>query len=158
MTSVSKSGVYPRQIGGLAAGCSIERRPIQSAGHPSKSAPAHPNSRRRRPRQTRRRFGGRQPLCGIGVTSRIEVIANPTACSARKADSRPEPGPFTSISRVRMPCSMAFLPASSARSEEHTSELQSRLHLVCRLLLEKKKKNTNQNNTTKKKKQTINNK
>src|SRR2546422_6335192 len=28
----------------------------------------------------------------------------------------------------------------SARSEEHTSELQSRLHLVCRLLLEKKKK------------------
>src|SRR5687768_17813047 len=30
------------------------------------------------------------------------------------------------------------------RSEEHTSELQSRLHLVCRLLLEKKKKkNTN---------------
>src|SRR2546429_2736001 len=28
-----------------------------------------------------------------------------------------------------------------ARSEEHTSELQSRLHLVCRLLLEKKKRN-----------------
>src|SRR2546422_6073597 len=34
-------------------------------------------------------------------------------------------------------------PASGStaqRSEEHTSELQSRLHLVCRLLLEKKKK------------------
>src|SRR5207253_10439320 len=30
----------------------------------------------------------------------------------------------------------------SARSEEHTSELQSRGHLVCRLLLEKKKQNT----------------
>src|SRR2546422_7737387 len=29
----------------------------------------------------------------------------------------------------------------NARSEEHTSELQSRLHLVCRLLLEKKKSN-----------------
>src|SRR2546422_5264575 len=29
--------------------------------------------------------------------------------------------------------------AERARSEEHTSELQSRLHLVCRLLLEKKK-------------------
>src|SRR5256884_151203 len=29
---------------------------------------------------------------------------------------------------------------STLRSEEHTSELQSRLHLVCRLLLEKKKK------------------
>src|SRR5687768_1163527 len=31
-------------------------------------------------------------------------------------------------------------PIIAARSEEHTSELQSRLHLVCRLLLEKKKK------------------
>src|SRR2546422_785521 len=31
--------------------------------------------------------------------------------------------------------------AADWRSEEHTSELQSRLHLVCRLLLEKKKKN-----------------
>src|SRR5207302_11027455 len=34
------------------------------------------------------------------------------------------------------------------RSEEHTSELQSRENLVCRLLLEKKKKTTNRNNTT----------
>src|SRR5690554_7185706 len=34
------------------------------------------------------------------------------------------------------------------RSEEHTSELQSRPHLVCRLLLEKKKKNTLLSNTT----------
>src|SRR2546422_4447070 len=31
-------------------------------------------------------------------------------------------------------------PVLATRSEEHTSELQSRLHLVCRLLLEKKKK------------------
>src|SRR2546429_3711555 len=31
---------------------------------------------------------------------------------------------------------------ASERSEEHTSELQSRLHLVCRLLLEKKKQTT----------------
>src|SRR2546422_4591768 len=34
--------------------------------------------------------------------------------------------------------------ADLERSEEHTSELQSRLHLVCRLLLEKKKKNHKQ--------------
>src|SRR5690348_17903176 len=33
----------------------------------------------------------------------------------------------------------------SARSEEHTSELQSPVHLVCRLLLEKKKKKTHKN-------------
>src|SRR2546422_6442053 len=34
--------------------------------------------------------------------------------------------------------------ADPERSEEHTSELQSRLHLVCRLLLEKKKKDSRQ--------------
>src|SRR5687768_17921042 len=34
------------------------------------------------------------------------------------------------------------LDLEAVRSEEHTSELQSRLHLVCRLLLEKKKKQT----------------
>src|SRR2546422_7692101 len=34
------------------------------------------------------------------------------------------------------------------RSEEHTSELQSRLHLVCRLLLEKKKKKNRKNYAT----------
>src|SRR2546422_5111384 len=39
------------------------------------------------------------------------------------------PAMSAAISRIRR----------SARSEEHTSELQSRLHLVCRLLLEKKK-------------------
>src|SRR3712207_7905142 len=33
-------------------------------------------------------------------------------------------------------------PPRPERSEEHTSELQSRQYLVCRLLLEKKKKNT----------------
>src|SRR2546422_8311951 len=36
----------------------------------------------------------------------------------------------------------------SKRSEEHTSELQSRLHLVCRLLLEKKKKKVDTTNHT----------
>src|SRR5262245_64648995 len=41
-------------------------------------------------------------------------------------------------------------PMSPNRSEEHTSELQSLRHLVCRLLLEKKKKKTQQQTTTKK--------
>src|SRR2546422_8147718 len=44
------------------------------------------------------------------------------------------------IGPVTGPCgSRCRTPARCARSEEHTSELQSRLHLVCRLLLEKKK-------------------
>src|SRR3712207_7194642 len=43
---------------------------------------------------------------------------------------------------------MARLQRLAHRSEEHTSELQSRQYLVCRLLLEKKKK-TNQHNSRK---------
>src|SRR2546422_8368295 len=39
------------------------------------------------------------------------------------------------------PQQRAGLCSRDTRSEEHTSELQSRLHLVCRLLLEKKKNN-----------------
>src|SRR5687768_18208726 len=43
-------------------------------------------------------------------------------------------------SAPRMPASARLaVPHPRLRSEEHTSELQSRLHLVCRLLLEKKK-------------------
>src|SRR2546422_8484544 len=39
----------------------------------------------------------------------------------------------------RATTSRETVPENPKRSEEHTSELQSRLHLVCRLLLEKKK-------------------
>src|SRR5215510_15849150 len=57
--------------------------------------------------------------------------------------------------QVSVTSAMASSPSSSrhARSEEHTSELQSRGHLVCRLLLEKKKnKKNNQKHKKKKKK------
>src|SRR5690554_7344546 len=43
-------------------------------------------------------------------------------------------------------CSLWLSPYGSDRSEEHTSELQSRPHLVCRLLLEKKKNKNNSYN------------
>src|SRR6202522_4792828 len=52
--------------------------------------------------------------------------------------------PYTTL--FRSPCPPGASPSrcpgssGSTRSEEHTSELQSRRHLVCRLLLEKKKK------------------
>src|SRR2546422_4091557 len=52
-----------------------------------------------------------------------------------------EPRPARQKAVVRI--ALVYLgrdPRGLPRSEEHTSELQSRLHLVCRLLLEKKKK------------------
>src|SRR2546429_404883 len=62
--------------------------------------------------------------------------------------------PYTTLFRSRSAAANLWMVASAGgeakvlvdrpgenRSEEHTSELQSRLHLVCRLLLEKKKKN-----------------
>src|SRR6266545_1461328 len=63
---------------------------------------------------TRRRLGGRQPLCGIGVTSRMAVISSPTACSDRMAASRPDPGPRTYTSTCLSPSSMALRAAFSA--------------------------------------------
>src|SRR5688572_32052224 len=43
--------------------------------------------------------------------------------------------------KIKSPREAKPWPAHRARSEEHTSELQSQSNLVCRLLLEKKKKN-----------------
>src|SRR5438067_3526381 len=62
--------------------------------------------------------------------------------------------PYTTLFRSRSPATSraststarcAHSTRRSTRSEEHTSELQSRFDLVCRLLLEKKKKNILQN-------------
>src|SRR2546422_7778555 len=53
---------------------------------------------------------------------------------------------FTNV--VGLDEARVVLPLPAARSEEHTSELQSRLHLVCRLLLEKKKIDQNSLHTT----------
>src|SRR6266498_4699735 len=52
-------------------------------------------------------------------------------------------------------CDPALLAEVLPRSEEHTSELQSRPHLVCRLLLEKKKTNTKDTYTETKKPKTL---
>src|SRR2546429_2295638 len=66
---------------------------------------------------------------GTGQRNRRSCRVRASACAPRRA---------------RMWCSpLGASPPRSprgTRSEEHTSELQSRLHLVCRLLLEKKKK------------------
>src|SRR2546429_5205908 len=53
--------------------------------------------------------------------------------------------PLTSVAQT-MPIAKGTLSVidDGPRSEEHTSELQSRLHLVCRLLLEKKNKSHTQ--------------
>src|SRR3712207_7476985 len=58
---------------------------------------------------------------------------------------RPSPAPlkelrlFSLLARRRSPASSHAYHPNRTRSEEHTSELQSRQYLVCRLLLEKKK-------------------
>src|SRR5439155_11963899 len=82
-------------------------------------APAQPADRTRvAGHQTRRRFGGRQPLCGIGVTSLMPATSMPRFCNDRIAVSRPEPGPFTRTSTLRTPCSIARRAAASAASWE----------------------------------------
>src|SRR5262249_13239651 len=65
-------------------------------------------------RYTRRFLGGRQPLCGSGVTSSIALTFSPAACSAVTADSRPAPGPFTRTSISFTPNFDALAAHSSA--------------------------------------------
>src|SRR6266576_4321959 len=61
---------------------------------------------------------------------------------------------FRSLQTASAPCSTTLppskLPGYLKRSEEHTSELQSRREIVCRLLLEKKKENLIDDDSTKK--------
>src|SRR5437870_12364196 len=77
-------------------------------------------------------------------------------------DDRSEPEPDVAVIRgsprdyvdihPTHPALIVEIAQSGLRSEEHTSELQSRGHLVCRLLLEKKKKKTNKQTNQKNKK------
>src|SRR2546422_3824757 len=73
------------------------------------------------------------------ASSSSKRATSPTTRDSRRShadratrDSNAETWKYSSTSMVKWWAIM--------RSEEHTSELQSRLHLVCRLLLEKKKK------------------
>src|SRR2546422_3481255 len=69
--------------------------------------------------------------------------APPVPTNARQAitiRSAESARPKALLQRPISPSRPGFASKAVIRSEEHTSELQSRLHLVCRLLLEKKKK------------------
>src|SRR2546422_8536199 len=74
------------------------------------------------------------PWTACGATRRSLATASSTSPCLRTSSRRAR-------WRVATACTgRATAGRSGRRSEEHTSELQSRLHLVCRLLLEKKKK------------------
>ncbi len=60
---------------------------------------------------TRRGFLGLQPLCGMGVTSFMEVTIKPLAFKALMADSRPVPTPLTKTLTSDKPNSLAFSTA-----------------------------------------------
>src|SRR5438045_7220435 len=63
-----------------------------------------------------------------------EQAPRPSSAGAEPAEQRKPDAAFATVLK-----SWCWIPALT-RSEEHTSELQSLRHLVCRLLLEKKKK------------------
>src|SRR5437870_9459866 len=66
----------------------------------------------------------------VNVPTSARYSTQPRASPRRLGRGWPRPGAIETTT-----------PRAWSRSEEHTSELQSRGHLVCRLLLEKKKKN-----------------
>src|SRR3989449_6202112 len=75
--------------------------------------------------------------------STTDVCSNRPTSTAPPTKLRSAPAPprrTPHFARGRSETRPQVTAAAPKRSEEHTSELQSRLHLVCRLLLEKKKK------------------
>src|SRR3712207_7489427 len=74
----------------------------------------------------------------------LAVFADSTATPARPSASS---SIFIAQSEKIYLVSPLIITNAPLRSEEHTSELQSRQYLVCRLLLEKKKKNTYRTST-----------
>src|SRR5687768_18159431 len=88
--------------------------------------------RRRSPNTIASYFSAKRVALSVRPTNPDVVKTTTSASCARAFDSFCSLSPFSSEND-------ASCFSSSARSEEHTSELQSRLHLVCRLLLEKKK-------------------
>src|SRR3712207_9544061 len=61
--------------------------------------------------------------------------------SARPSPAYPRRNAVRCVACAPAPCASSATPCPPRRSEEHTSELQSRQYLVCRLLLEKKQTN-----------------
>src|SRR5688572_3500283 len=86
--------------------------PLRKSFSPSRRHWRHLGSRFLAMSYTLRRFGGRHPLWGIGVTSAMLPILRPMAFSARTADSRP--GPVMRTSMFVTPHSCAARPARSA--------------------------------------------
>src|SRR6266542_4440936 len=108
-------GIVPPLDGALVAEAPRALEEQLDAFTPALPARCGPISRQRSLLPyTRRRLGGRHPLCGIGVTSRIAEISRPTAWSDRMAASRPAPGPRTNTSTCLRPRSMALRAAFSA--------------------------------------------
>src|SRR5262245_65033859 len=70
------------------------------------------------------------------TTAKFSATGLPRRSSSHEPMGQGE-SPSAPSSTVVMPCAICVV-ASGSRSEEHTSELQSLRHLVCRLLLEKK--------------------
>src|SRR2546422_4722216 len=80
------------------------------------------------------------PLAPAKFTGSLWLTSRHTLPECTAFDSSVQKATGTYVQTVT-PNGAGTTPGMLGRSEEHTSELQSRLHLVCRLLLEKKNKN-----------------
>src|SRR5258708_27086805 len=76
-------------------------------------------------------------------TTLFRSTLTPTSSSPSAAPGKPAAGTGGVGLSPTLPSNTGGSPVTAKRSEEHTSELQSPDHLVCRLLLEKKKKKHN---------------
>src|SRR5437764_12612011 len=80
----------------------------------------------------------------VGATERHLALTAPAGVPARGTPALQVANGRVAGHIEHIPLAVPTEPAAELRSEEHTSELQSPMYLVCRLLLEKKKKKKKQ--------------
>src|SRR5712692_77141 len=107
------------------------------------------------PRGAVRTRTGTRPDARNTQTISVPVHAVTPALSANNAQRNRSRPSVIRTSLIALRAMTAITAAPTPRSEEHTSELQSQFHLVCRLLLEKKKKQESLRYINKKKKAKI---
>src|SRR3989449_7619959 len=143
-----------RRVGPQVASCSPRAPPLSRRRSRSRcrSRPTptmshrHPCPPTSRCERGTRRSSWVTPLAPRTTSACPQALASPLRSSRRRplcsATMRSKSPPTSSApTRLRTTRIQRWWPL--ARSEEHTSELQSRLHLVCRLLLEKKNNKQN---------------
>src|SRR5438105_15791204 len=149
----ASSSAMPPTTGGRTIGSVVNARTTVRPRKPTRAYPHASGTPRTRASAVAESDAARDSLSASRVSGDASARAasphgvlttSPISGATKKAAPIAARIPIQSGARSRLNRTRTWPALTDPRSEEHTSELQSRVDLVCRLLLEKKKKNRKQ--------------